>query len=105
VSFDLDDPLCSRPSKTKLSQSESQKLSNLHIKLNSTTTQQKTGENKFLAVFEEKIVIHRMPYMLMNDYTIIKTNLLLFSVIFVMSYFDDMAKYFIAVICALFVSF
>ena len=105
MSFDLDDPRGSRPSKNKLSQSESQKLSNLHIKLNSTITQQKTPENKFLAVFEEKIVIHRMPYMLMNDYTIIKTNLLLFMVIFVISFFDDVVEYFISVICALFVSF
>lgn len=77
----------------------------MHIKLNSTTTQQKTPENKFLAVFEEKIVIHRMPYMLMNDYTIIKTNLMLFSVIFVISYFYDVVEKFITAICALFVSF
>ncbi len=41
----------------------------------------------------------------MNDYTIIKTNLLLFILIFVMSYFDEVVEYFINAICALFVSF
>lgn len=46
-----------------------------------------------------------MPYMLMNDYTIKKTNLLLFIIIFVMSYFDEAVEYFISAVCALFVSF
>lgn len=45
MSFDLDDPGASRASKVKLSQSESQKFSNMHIKLNSTTNEQKTPEN------------------------------------------------------------
>ena len=103
VSFDLDEPQVSRPSRAKLSQSESQKLS--QMKINLTTPQEKTTENKFLAVFEEKIVIHRMPYMLMNDYTIKKTNCFLFILIFVMSYFDEVVNYFIPAIAALFGSF